>query len=598
MKRTFLSIAFATLLVAPALVAADASKGPIYIYLYARVTDHVNLNITEDRLRRLLPMVEKYRKAHPGAHVSATVLFSGAVSEALAQRNNQTHIVDFVKSYLRRGVVEPGYDGSDEPTYATRPTVVYTETSDPQARWLARYDAEEKFLTEARDPLTGAPRPGKSGGLKKMQEVFGEADCIVGINTLMRVGPAGKMLPAVTKARVLDQGPKPVALPPDLLPEVGGDSEAVRIIRTFNSKAMMFGIPDSNPARIPGFREGRAGFCRLVSPLAETSPELYWQDNVLRSSEASADPVRLVHAYAGAKPIQELVEKADRTRVHVVHVELGDEQNYLRPEFLKGPDFPALQYAYNHPASPGLPADALLPKSDTDAAYANEEALLTWVTEKFIPADPGSRFVSSTDLTRMVAPATGFSVSTDALKGALNEFLKFWGSDTYGPPVFRVEGHYLSRAELFQVSIDALAEFHRTGKLPASVEVIPMFGPVRVLTGHGPNIGEVSVAALAGNCADIAAGLHDRGSAPIPKNAVPIGIPVEGAMLNPAQFLKLMALAIVNPTPEAKLNIRMAYEFMGLGQLMPRTRPDTDDGFIWTLKPAQIETNPGKAARP
>jgi hypothetical protein len=75
----------------------------------------------------------------------------------------------------------------------------------------------------------------------------------------------------------------------------------------------------------------------------------------------------------------------------------------------------------------------------------------------------------------------------------------------------------------------------------------------------------------------------------VPKNAIPIGITIDGALLNPAQFLRLMAAAILNPSPEAKLNIRMTYEFMGVGQLVPRTRPDPDDGFIWTLKPAQIK---------
>ncbi len=138
-------------------------------------------------------------------------------------------------------------------------------------------------------------------------------------------------------------------------------------------------------------------------------------------------------------------------------------------------------------------------------------------------------------------------------EATLAEFMKTWGNDTFAPPLFRVDGRYLSRAEMFQVMADALAEFHRTGKLPDSVKVIQIYGPVRVLTGHGPNIGEVSVEALARICADIAPGLHDRSSSPIPKNAIPIGISVEGAMLNPAQFLRLMALAILNPSPDAKL---------------------------------------------
>src|ERR1039458_6347212 len=92
-------------------------KQPVLIYLYADVADQVNLDITEDRLRRMLPMIERFQKAHPEAHVSATILFSGAVSQALYQRNAQTHIKDLILDYKKRGVIEVGYDGTDEPTY-------------------------------------------------------------------------------------------------------------------------------------------------------------------------------------------------------------------------------------------------------------------------------------------------------------------------------------------------------------------------------------------------------------------------------------------------------------------------------------------------
>jgi hypothetical protein len=597
MKRTILFFLTITCL-AFAAVQPDVPKQPIYLYLYARITDHVNLGITEDRIHRVLSTVEQYRRAHPEAHATATILFSGAVSEALERRNSQTHIVDFVKGYVQRGIIEVGYDGSDEPTYVSRPAVDFTSISDPERRWVARRAAEEKFLGEGRDPLTGAAEPGKEGGLKRMQQVFGEADCITGINTLMRVGLSGGLLRPVTRARVVDEGPKPVFLPPALMPEVGGDSEAVAIIRTFNPKAIMFGMPDTNPANIPGFRDGRMGFSNLMAPVPQTSPELYWQDNVLRSSEASSDLLRLIHAYAGPAALQKVTEKVDRSRVHIVHVELGDEQNYLQPEFVKSPEFPALQYAYNHPASPQLPADVLRAKADVDAAYANEDALLAWITEKFLPAESGSRFVSSADLRHMVEPALGFSVSMDGLKTALAEFMKEWGTDTYAPPLFAAEGHYLSRAELFQVMADALAEFHKTGQFPRSLQVMPVYGPVRLLTGHGPNVGEVSVATVAALSAEIAPKLHDQSQGAVPKNAIPIAITVEGAILNPAQFLRLMAGAILNPVPEAKLNIRMTYEFIGVGQLLPRTRPDMDDGFIWTLKPAQFAANMRKSANP
>ena len=155
MKSTILSF-FAIASLVGAAAQTDLPKQPIYLYLYARVTDHVNLGITEDRIHRLLSTVDQYRRAHPDAHVTATILFSGAVSEALARRNPQSHIVDFVKGYVQRGVIEVGYDGSDEPTYVTRPFVDFNETSDPERRWVLRRAAEQKILGEGRDPLTGS----------------------------------------------------------------------------------------------------------------------------------------------------------------------------------------------------------------------------------------------------------------------------------------------------------------------------------------------------------------------------------------------------------------------------------------------------------
>jgi hypothetical protein len=33
-------------------------KEPLFVYLNARITDHVNIEMSEDRLRRLLPEIE------------------------------------------------------------------------------------------------------------------------------------------------------------------------------------------------------------------------------------------------------------------------------------------------------------------------------------------------------------------------------------------------------------------------------------------------------------------------------------------------------------------------------------------------------------
>lgn len=594
MKRILLFFAFAVMLAASGPAASDAGKEPIYIYLYARVTDHVNLDMTEDRLRRWLPMLEKYRTAHPDAHVSATVLFSGSASQALWERNSQTHIVDFVRDYMRRGIVEAGYDGADEPTYQHRPLLDFSNAQTPEQRWLVREATAEKLLAEGRDPLTGAPDPAKPGGLKEMREVFGDPVCITGMTMLTNIVQAGPQTHANTPG---EEMPDPHFNRPltkrrpartGLAPEVGGDTELIRLLRRDNTKAIIFGIPDSNPGMVPGFSVGKAAFAKFMSPIPETAPELFWQDDVLRSSETSG-AIRVVHASDGADAMKTMIGKADRSRIHVIHVELASEQDYLQPDFVKGNEFPPLKYAYAHPGSPRLQPDVLLPAAGVDAAYAKEDALLKWLAEDFFPANPGSRVVSSAELMRMAVPSTGFSISVAGMRTALADFLETAGNNTVVPPIFRADGHYLSLANMFQVLTDALAEFNRTGKFPESVKVAQVYGPVRLLLGHGPNEGEVSVASVARVCAQIDAGLHDDSPGQYPKNAIPVSVSVDGIQMNPAQFLRLMALALAAPSPDAKLKVKMLYPYTGLVISYPKTRVFTDAGFGWTLKPAPLE---------
>src|SRR5216684_2456453 len=178
MRRIFCLGAIA--LLGGGLCRARAPEGqPIYLYLLSRYTDQFNIEMTEDRLRRTLPMLERQQKLHESGF-TAILLFSGAVSEALEDRNRKTGIKDFVLDYARRGVVELGYDGTDEPTYHRRSLPDLFTPKTPEERWFGRVQAAGKFLTEARD-LMGNLRPGRSGGLKKMQEVFGEAACITGV---------------------------------------------------------------------------------------------------------------------------------------------------------------------------------------------------------------------------------------------------------------------------------------------------------------------------------------------------------------------------------------------------------------------------------
>ena len=567
-------------------IAAATSQQPVYIRLYAEATDHVNLDMTEDRLRHILPEVERYRKMYPEAHVSATVLFSGAVSRGLEQRNAQTHVLDFVKDYLRRGVIEAGYDGTDEPTYDQRPVLKFSQHDSPWDRWRMRQENAEKLLTEARDPLTGAPADG-DGGLKKMQEVFGPAAYIKGLELAIETyRPPVKVTtdPKAPGAPVVGVNFAPRL---GVFRESGGDTETLQTLRKYNSAPVMRGIPGLNPGQLPGFGGASSQFGQLMSSKPDTAPEVYWQDNVLRISE-SMPPVHVVEAVEGTEPLKAVLDKVNRSTAHVIQVQLGGIENYLKPEFAKTAPNAPVQYAYEHPQSPKLPGDAMRPETEIAAGWAKEDALLKWLSDNYFPKNAGSRFVSTGDLATMAGSSMGFAVSTDSLRAAVSDALQKVGNDTHLFSYLEVDGHYLSMADLYQAMTDELAEFHETGKLPASVKIVKVYGPFRLVTGHGPNEGEVTSGEIEAQCAEIARALHDEtGSSGVPTNSIPPLVKMKDMNLNPAQMIRLMALALANPVPETKLPVRMSYVITGAAML-PNTRPVWDTGFIWTIKPAPL----------
>jgi hypothetical protein len=58
--------------------------------------------------------------------------------------------------------------------------------------------------------------------------------------------------------------------------------------------------------------------------------------------------------------------------------------------------------------------------------------------------------------------------------------------------------------------------------------------------------------------------------------------------MNAAQFLRLMAQALVEPDPNAKVRVRMTYMYSGTAEVFPKTRAMEDTGATWTFKPAPL----------
>jgi hypothetical protein len=180
----------------------------------------------------------------------------------------------------------------------------------------------------------------------------------------------------------------------------------------------------------------------------------------------------------------------------------------------------------------------------------------------------------------------------DELKAGTKEAVDQWGGVLNPPPYLRAGGRYLSLAESFQVMADALAELSRTGKLPASVRVAKVYGPISMPSDHGANVGAVSVASIARVCAGLVDWLHDQSWKPIPNNMIPPRVTVEGYDVNAGVFWRLMTRALLADSPDAKVQLKMTHMFSLAGEVFPKTRLIDDQGATWTYKPAPLQLSP------
>jgi hypothetical protein len=549
----------------PLVAERAATEQPVYIYLYAHVDDHVHLPISDERLLHTLALLERLGNRHPEAHTSAVIEFSGAMVESYATRNGHSGLVDQVREFARRGLIEIGYRGADEPTPNMRPKVGFRAERGAQDWWLARSEAAGRFLEDHKEPLSGVPDPTRSGGLKRVKEVFG------GVTSLSEVTS-----------------------------ETGGDTEFIHQIRKLLTPGIMAGLREPDPTRnLHGYRDAVRTFGAMMSPEPNSSPEFYWQNDVRHLSETSDRSVRVLRGYEGPAAAKKVLQELDRSKVHIIRLELASQELYLQPPYAKGPLYPPVRFAYDHPDRPDLPPEALRTRAEVDDAYAQEEAVLQWFMEDYFLANRGSRFVSNADLSRMAAGPGESSISLTQLRTATTELLARWGSDTAPPNYVAVEGRYFSLANMFQMLTTALAHLHRTDNLPDTVRLSPVYGPAEMTDESGPNVGQVSAATVARVSADLSQRFEDQGWKTVPDNMIPCWTDVEGTRLNAAQVLRLMAQALLAPSPAAKLDIKFAQMFSPASEMYPRSGPRADQGGTWTIRPAVLglpkaETRPSQ----
>ena len=542
----------------PGLFAAEPAPAPqpVLIVLYSRFYDHSHQHTTDERLQRLLPMLDRLRKQYPQSGISALFQFSGTVSQLMDEENAGLHLVDQLKDYSRRNLVDIGYTGEEEPSYLYRPKPNLLLAETPEARWEAKAEAAERFLTDFKNPVTGLPVPGLSGGLKRTQEVFGNVAFLTGVTTT-----------------------------------VGGDSPSTHEVRRMIPTAVMGGIPPADPKlAITGFEVSADNFSKFMSPDPEDSPEVFWEDNLLRVSDTSLTDNKPHSTDEGPDALKKVFEKLDRSHVRVVKLEVAAYKRYLTRRADGSVVADPLEWMYYHPDDPVIPSQlhAMASQTAIEAGYKQDEATLKWLIEEYLPANPGSRFISVHELAQLPVPGDS-EIGAEQLKALAADLNQQFVKRPMEPPDFgRAGASFFTLAESFDLLAQALAGVDKTGSLPKSVALTPVYGPLTLPNDMGPRTGYVPVSAVIKAAAQIAPNLADREWKLVPANAVPAMIQVGSLRLNAAQFLHLMAQAYLDPSPDKSLAVNAVTLTARSSFMFPKNTAITDQGNSWSFKPAPL----------
>lgn len=554
--------ALASLIMAAAATASvvqpASAPPPVFVLLVSTIEDHLNESASLERIERTLPVIERYRKEYPGLGASWLVRLTGTVSDRLAETNYGTGLLDRLKRAAADGLLEFGYDGTDEPTFVARPRPNFRKAGTPEDRWLARTEAIEWFLTEGKDPVTGEPIAGRSGGLRRTLDVVGPVEAVRGITM-----------------------------------QIGGDPELAYALQRMGLEPLMPGFGDNTtyPGRtLAGYRGGTGAASAVLSPDETIAPELFWQDGLLTLSEFVSPDTRVVNARDGEAAVRRAFEALDRSRPHVVQVRLAHPAVYAKPGFGDRRYQTPLEFSYENPRSPTLPAEALRSDDERAGEYAREDEALRWLVTDYFAANPGSRFVSVGELKRMAGPAAGFEVSREDIAVAARQIVPSPGTaPLYVPTFVPARGRYLSLSDVFSLLLRSLAREDESGGPPALVRLSPLYGPRDLARAEERSVGtRVTRRDVLRACSHLSAALFAPDSKPIPNNTVPTAVAVAGLSLSAAQFLLLMADTYLQTVDQDDSRVRLVLPFSPVGESFPGTRPLHERGTTWTLKPARI----------
>jgi len=557
------------------LAAQETEKPlPVYVYLFAHYEDHINLDLSEWRIKEVMRILSDAHRAHPD-RVAAVGEFYGADSKIFQQRNRESGIMDLICRCVGEGWYDVGYHGAHEPIYVTTRRATRNLMG---KSWKEIYAASRSFYTAHRDLKTGEQDASRKGGVALMQDVFGPASVISGA-----AGPTD---------------------PPGML-----------ALCDLTGCRVLFGFTDHGPAMfnkdyIPAVLEIR----KLVSPTPETSPDVFWfMGCLITSSHPVTRDVGVISSVLPPDQMTAKLQRLDRTRVAVPHMMYGAKFIYARAsptEYAYGGDRNLAPFRATRESRGDdfrLPAELLFPETERKQKMVNFGQNLDWLLTKYFPANAGSRCVGNRLLLDLTVPYAGGSISAAELDHTIAGLLRDW---TERPPNFTFTGtRYLTLAQTFKLLAAALKSHAEHGSWPVTLQTDMTYGPIgtwpEVVQGAEANADASAVITAASQI--VFGPERQRGDAEPPANCVPLNVTAGGQTMHAAQFLRLMAetyQALRAGKSSGTLRVRPSNILPPLSPLWKRAHrvyEDTPAAYsylqLWTVKPAQFREAMGTSSR-
>lgn len=416
---------------APVLMDVAYDEAPLYFFLFTHTEDQFNHELSEERYWRGGEIIENLNETYPDIPLSWTIEFQGADAETVAERNDETKVVDYLMTLYEEKLVHFGYHAHHDPTYQNRPQ----NTLDEDSNFQEIYDAMHTWISCRKDPIEGGCIEDTGGGLMAVLENFGEVSIITGLG----VGEGVQFERSAGNAAILD-----------LLPNA----------------LVGFAFPDHGATtRIPDYEKNKAALMNLVSPTHETSSYAFWMDNQIRLNDAS------INTLDGAKEMEESLEAADRSRPQLMNV--GYMSKYMYTDEGTSPT----TWAYAHPSEPELPENLINSNEEIEKNYSLSKESLEYFMEFLSNDTADSQFVWTNEIIELFTSDDYWKVDDEELYNVALWLLNDWDEST---PIWAYDGEdYYSLSDSFFLLAHGLQ-----GTFPDSGIVSAYYGPWSLETAN------------------------------------------------------------------------------------------------------------------